>query len=155
MQSMSRNAAAAFAVALALCVLGLAGPGGPPSALAQGGVPNPMLTPNPMMPSPGQPMSPMSVAPMQPLGGLAGQPETGVVRDPEFDNLPVSAGMEDTFYACTACHSTQTFAQMRLTDERWAYLWDWMIDEQGMPDYGPELRETILSYLTEHFSSER
>lgn len=122
---------------------------------AETGLPNPMSTQSPMMPSPGQPMSPVTIAPMQPLGGLAGQPVTNVVRDPELGNLPVSPGVEETYYSCTACHSVQTFAQMRLTDERWAYLWGWMIKEQGMPDYGPEMRETILGYLTAHFSSER
>ncbi|WP_349359124.1 hypothetical protein [Stappia sp.] len=147
-----RHAAASSLLAAFLALSGVALGVAPAQAQS---VPDPMQTPNPMMPNPGQPMSPMSVAPMQPLGGLAGQPETGVVRDPEFGNLPVSPGMEDTFYACTACHSAQTFAQMRLTDERWAYLWDWMIKEQGMPDYGEDMRETILAYLTQHFSSER
>ncbi|HBG99715.1 MAG TPA: hypothetical protein DDY29_13690 [Rhodobacteraceae bacterium] len=58
------------------------------------------------------------------------------------------------YYTCTVCHSAQTFAQQRLTDERWAYLWEWMIREQGMPDWGMERRESILAYLTTHFSSE-
>lgn len=148
---MSFVARMASGLAAALIVLG----GGAAAGLAQTGVPNPMLTPSPMMPNPGAPMSPMNIAPMQPLGGLAGQPETGVERDPEFGNLPISPGMEDTYYMCTACHSAQTFAQMRLTDERWSYLWDWMIEEQGMADYGEEMREIILGYLTTHFSSER
>ncbi|MCR9255486.1 MAG: hypothetical protein NXI16_05260 [Alphaproteobacteria bacterium] len=124
-------------------------------AAAEAAIPNPMIQPGPLMPQPGQPMSPMNIAPMQPLGGLAGQPETGVERDPEFENLPISPGMEDTFYACTACHSSQTFQQMRLTEARWEYLWDWMIKEQGMPEYDAETRDIILAYLNEHFSSER
>ena len=124
-------------------------------AAAQSGLPDPMATPNPMMPTPGAPMSPMSISPMQPLGGLAAQPETAVERDPELGNLPIGPGHEDTYYACTICHSAQTFAQQRLTDERWEYLWDWMITDQGMADYGPELREIILGYLKTHFSSER
>lgn len=127
----------------------------PLPAPAQSGLPNPMLNPNPMMPQPGAPMAPNNIAPMQPLGGLMGQPETDVARDPEFDNLPISPGMEDTYYSCTGCHSAQTFMQMRLTDARWDYLWGWMIKEQGMPDYGEEMREVILGYLKTHFSSER
>lgn len=125
------------------------------SAVAQTNLQNPMLQQSPMTPTPGQPMSPMSISPMQPLGGLAGQPEANVERDPDFDNLPVGEGMEDTYFSCTACHSSQTFQQMRLTDARWEYLWDWMIKEQGMPDYGPEDRAIILAYLQTHFSSER
>ena len=74
---------------------------------------------------------------------------------PDLANLPVGPGIEDVYYSCTWCHSAQTFAQQRLTDARWEYLWDWMIQEQGMPDYGPESREIILEYLTTHFSSER
>jgi len=30
-----------------------------------------------------------------------------------------------------------------------------MIEDQGMADPGEELRETILDYLKEHYSSER
>ncbi len=126
-----------------------------PPSLAEPALPNPMLQQNPMTSNPGRPMSPMSISPMQPLGGLAAQPQIGVQRDPEFDNLPVGPGMEETFYSCTACHSSQTFQQMRLTDARWEYLWSWMIEEQGMPDYGEETRVVILDYLKEHFSSER
>jgi hypothetical protein len=139
-----------FCAALALVAMGAGQVG-----VAQTGLPNPMLQQSPMTPNPGQPMSPMSLAPMQPLGGLAGQPEVNVVRDPEFDYLPVGPGMEDTYYSCTACHSSQTFQQMRLTDARWDYLWNWMIEEQGMPDYGEETREIVLAYLKDHFSSER
>lgn len=146
---MKRFTVSLLAAACLACV------GGVGASLADPAPPNPMLTPNPMTPNPGRPMSPMSIAPMQPLGGLAGQPETGVARDPEFGNLPVSAGMEDTYYTCTPCHSTQTFAQMRLTDARWDYLWTWMITEQGMADYDDETRDLILDYLKTHFSSER
>lgn len=126
-----------------------------PDVGAETPIQNPMLQPNPMMPNPGRPMSPMSISPMQPLGGLAGQPEAGVERDPDFDNLPVGPGMEDTFYSCTGCHSSQTFQQMRLTDARWEYLWGWMIEEQGMPEYDEETRTIVLDYLQQHFSSER
>lgn len=73
----------------------------------------------------------------------------------DLGNLPDTPGVEDTYFMCTACHSAQTFAQLRVTDARWEYLWDWMISDQNMPDYGPEARETILAYLKMHFSSER
>ena len=140
--------------ALAACVafgaLAVAVPG-----RAETAVQDPMLRQNPMTPNPGAPMSPLSISPMQPLGGLAGKPAPGVARDPEFDNLPIAPGMEETFYSCTACHSSQTFQQMRLTDARWEYLWDWMIREQGMIDYGEETRTAVLGYLKQHFSSER
>lgn len=134
-------------IAGALCGVGVFGAG---AALAQ----NPML-PNPMLPNPMLP-NPMLPNPMAPGGQAA--PQTGaqeVPRNRELGNLPDTPGVEDTFYLCTACHSAQTFAQQSLTDARWDYLWDWMIETQNMPDYGPQARETILAYLKRHFSSER
>ena len=115
---------------------------------------NPML-PNPMAPG-AVGVNPMLQNPMLPGGQTpAEQDVSDIPLNPDFGNLPDAPGMEDTFYSCTACHSTATFSRQRLTDERWAYLWDWMITDQGMADYGPELREIILGYLTTHFSSER
>lgn len=149
----SREAGLTAATAVALA-LGLGG-GMAAGQTAPMELPDPMAMQNPMMPNPGAPMGSMSVAPMQPLGGPAAQPtaDAGIARDPMYGNLPVGPGLEEVYYTCTACHSAQTFAQQRLTDERWAYLWEWMIAEQGMPDWGAERRETILAYLTTHFSA--
>ena len=79
------------------------------------------------------------------------QPES----NPEFDGLIDAPGAEDTFYMCSACHSIALVKQQRLSDARWDYLWNWMIEEQGMADPGKEMRETILDYLKKHYSSER
>ncbi|WP_202190071.1 hypothetical protein [Ensifer sp. LCM 4579] len=75
--------------------------------------------------------------------------------NPELGGLPEAPGAEDTYYLCSACHSIALVTQQRLTDERWNYLWDWMVREQGMPDQDEETREAILRYLQTHFSSER
>ncbi|MCA1492848.1 cytochrome C-552 [Sinorhizobium alkalisoli] len=75
--------------------------------------------------------------------------------NPELGDLPDAPGAEDTYYLCSACHSIALVTQQRLTDERWNYLWDWMVREQGMPDQDEETREAILNYLQTHFSSER
>lgn len=75
--------------------------------------------------------------------------------NPELDGLPDAPGAEETFYMCSACHSIALVKQQRLSDARWDYLWTWMIEEQGMADPGEELRETILGYLKEHYSSQR
>ncbi len=75
--------------------------------------------------------------------------------DPELGNLPVGPGAEETYYQCVACHSTAIIRQQRLTDERWDYLWTWMIKEQGMYEPDKETKELILTYLKTHFSSER
>lgn len=74
--------------------------------------------------------------------------------NPELGGLPDAPGAEDTFYMCSSCHSIALVKQQRLSDARWDYLWRWMIEEQGMADPGEELRETILSYLKEHYSSQ-
>ena len=89
--------------------------------------------------------------PAMPTPGAAAQPE----GNPEFDGLIDAPGAEETFYMCSACHSIALVKQQRLTDARWDYLWRWMIKEQGMADGGEELRETILGYLKEHYSSQR
>lgn len=92
--------------------------------------------------------------PQQQVPGAAA-PETAPEVDPELGGLPVGPGAEDTFYLCSACHSISLVTQQRLTDERWDYLWTWMIEEQGMPEQDAETRETILDYLKTHFSAER
>lgn len=75
--------------------------------------------------------------------------------NPEFEDLPDAPGAEETYYLCSACHSIALVKQQRLSDARWDYLWTWMIEEQGMPEQDDETRDTILSYLKQHFSSER
>lgn len=97
--------------------------------------------------------------PMRPPPPAAAAPAPGgsgaAALNPEFENLPDTAGVEDTYYMCTACHSAAIIKQQRISDARWDYLWDWMIEDQGMADPGEEMKQTILAYLKEHFSSER
>lgn len=96
-----------------------------------------------------------------PMRAAQGTPATSpegsaaAAPNPEFENLPDTAGVEDTYYMCTACHSAAIIKQQKLSDARWDYLWDWMIEDQGMADPGEETKATILSYLKEHFSSQR
>lgn len=75
--------------------------------------------------------------------------------NPELEGLPDAPGAEETFYLCSACHSIALVKQQRLSDERWDYLWNWMIKEQGMPEQDEETREAVLDYLKKHFSSTR
>lgn len=127
-----------------------------PAAFGQNAAPDPM-TPSPMIPNP-MIQSPMGqgFAPLNPLTVNPATREASTVPlNPDFGNLPDAPGMEDTYYSCTACHSTATFSAQRLTDARWEYLWDWMITDQGMADYGDDVRGIILAYLQTHFSSER
>jgi len=81
--------------------------------------------------------------------------EKTVELNPELGNLPDTEGAEETYYQCIACHSTAIIKQQRITDERWDYLWSWMIEDQGMYEPDDETKEIILAYLKRHFSSER
>ncbi len=74
--------------------------------------------------------------------------------NPDYGGLPDAAGAEETYYLCSACHSITMVTQQRLSDDRWDYLWDWMVEKQGMPQQDAETRETILDYLKTYFSSE-
>ena len=79
----------------------------------------------------------------------------GPAPNPEFGDLPDAPGAEETFYQCTACHSTAIIRQQSVTDARWDDLWTWMVEKQGMFDPEPAEKEVILTYLKTHFSSER
>ena len=97
-------------------------------------------------------------SPDDPMTALRAPEKTegdGPPPNPEFGGLPDAPGAEETFYQCTACHSTEIIKQQRVTDARWDDLWVWMVEQQGMIDPDPETRGVILGYLKTHFSSER
>lgn len=73
----------------------------------------------------------------------------------EYGVLHVAPGVEETYYACTACHSEMIVAQQGLSRPHWDELLDWMVEEQGMNELDPEERETILDYLAEHYGEDR
>lgn len=92
--------------------------------------------------------------PLKPRG--TPEPEAAEVPlNPDYENLPDTPGVEETFYLCTACHSAAIIKQQSISDARWDYLWGWMIEKQGMPEVDEETRGIILDYLKTHFSSER
>ena len=97
-----------------------------------------------------QTYDPMAAAPV-----ATQDDEKTVELNPELGNLPDTEGAEETYYQCIACHSTAIIKQQRITDERWDYLWSWMIEDQGMYEPDDETKEIILAYLKRHFSSER
>ncbi|TNF18074.1 MAG: cytochrome C-552 [Rhodobacteraceae bacterium] len=100
------------------------------------------------------PMRP-AANPLLPGASVPSPGASDVELDPELGNLPVGPGAEDTYYQCVACHSTAIIKQQRLSDERWDYLWTWMVEDQGMYEPDEEEKELILTYLKTHFSSER
>ena len=75
--------------------------------------------------------------------------------DIDFGLLVMEDGVEETFYACTACHSEMIVVQQGKTRQGWDELFDWMVEEQGMSELSPEDRTVILDYLAEHYNTDR
>lgn len=65
--------------------------------------------------------------------------------------LPEGHGREDTFYRCTACHSTAVIRRSRLSRDRWDELMDWMTERHGMPPLEGDERRLIVGYLASAF----
>ncbi len=77
------------------------------------------------------------------------------LADEEFGRLVVAEGVEETYYACTACHSEMIIAQQGKTREDWDELFVWMVEEQGMDEIPEPERSKILDYLAEHYNTDR
>ena len=95
--------------------------------------------------------------PLDPMTALRAWSDTGAAAEgnPEFGGLPDGEGVEETYYQCVACHSTEIIKQQRVTDQRWDELWIWMVEDQGMFEPDDETKQIILTYLKTHLSSER
>lgn len=79
--------------------------------------------------------------------------EAPPINDAEnFGGLPEGAGREIVFYQCAICHSTRIVLQQRLSRDSWDETLDWMVEEQGMAEPTPEIRRTVLDYLTTHLN---
>lgn len=72
-----------------------------------------------------------------------------VAEDPTV--LPAGPGQEETFYACTACHSTAIIRRSGFPRAQWDGLMDWMVEKQGMNPLEGEERKLIVDYLAQHF----
>ena len=73
----------------------------------------------------------------------AAQEEPGV--------LPPGPHRDETFYLCTACHSTQLITRQGMTRERWDETLHWMTEKQAMPALEGEDRQRVLDYLAASF----
>lgn len=69
----------------------------------------------------------------------------------DWGGLPPGEAREDVYYTCNACHSLAIVRQQNLPRERWDYLMDWMVEEQGMAPMEPEVRARVVDYLAEHY----
>ncbi len=76
-------------------------------------------------------------------------------EEAEFGILHVAEGVEETYYACTACHSEMIVAQQGLTRAHWNEMLEWMVEEQGMSEIDEPDRTVILDYLATHYNEDR
>jgi hypothetical protein len=67
------------------------------------------------------------------------------------EDLPAGTGREETFYACTACHSTAIIRSQGLSRDNWRAALDWMTERHGLPKFEPAERDLILDYLAHAF----
>ncbi len=84
------------------------------------------------------------------LGFLSHQ----AVADEFGEDWPRTEGYEEVGYFCGACHSLAIVKQQGLSRAHWDELFDWMIEEQDMPELEPEERELFLDYLARHFNED-
>ena len=95
--------------------------------------------------------NPLSPSPIPPGPSFA---NPDVPLNPAYGNLPDTDGVDVVYYACTACHSVQTFAAQHVTRERWDDLLDWMVTDQSMRPLPPADRAIVLDYLVRHFGAD-
>jgi hypothetical protein len=93
-------------------------------------------------------------------GGLfaALPPSTHPARadEPEEPSvLPDGEGRDETFYLCTACHSTAIIRRSGFTRQQWDDLMDWMVERQNMNPLTAEERVLIVDYLAKAFPPRR
>jgi hypothetical protein len=94
------------------------------------------------------------------LAGLllaaAPSPSTLHADEPEEPSvLPDGHGRDETFYLCTACHSSAIIRRSGFTRQQWDDLMDWMVERQNMSPLSPEERTLIVDYLAEAFPPRR
>lgn len=83
------------------------------------------------------------------LAAVAGGPAGTAAHAAEdlHGGLPAGPGREETFDACSPCHSIRLVVQQRLTREDWNEVLDDMVAEHDMPEIEEPERKRILDYL--------
>ena len=76
-------------------------------------------------------------------------------KAPPWQYLPEGDGRAETYAFCSGCHSFRLVEQQGMNREQWDETLVWMVEEQGMAELPPELRERILAYLSTAFPQDR
>ena len=77
-----------------------------------------------------------------------------VPEDFEFYPLPPGEGVDEVYYGCIACHSLRTVTNGGYSRRVWDELLDWMVEDQGMMEPEPDVRDTMLEYLTTYIGED-
>ena len=72
-------------------------------------------------------------------------------QDERPEDLPNGPGREETFYACTACHSFRLVAAQGMNHAQWNDSLTWMTTRHNMADIQGADRDLILDYLETHY----
>ncbi len=89
------------------------------------------------------------------LLAVAAVPQAALDTDDPWYPLPDGEGVMEVYYACNACHSLRTVTNVRYSRAVWDDLLDWMVEEQGMPEFrDDEERQMVLDYLATHLAPE-
>ena len=75
------------------------------------------------------------------------RPTAFTPRDESPEDFPAGAGRDETFYACTACHSFKLVAQQGLSRAGWEDSINLMIRRHNMPPLDDKDRAVVLGYL--------
>ena len=76
-------------------------------------------------------------------------------EEDDYGVLYVAPGVEEVWYACTACHSEHIVAQQGLSREGWHKVLVWMNEEMGMAELPADLEGLILDYLAANYGPDR
>jgi len=77
-----------------------------------------------------------------------------VPEDFEFYPLPPGEGVDEVYYGCIACHSLRTVTNGAYSRAVWDELLDWMVDDQGMMEPEPDIRDVMLDYLATYIGED-
>jgi hypothetical protein len=77
-----------------------------------------------------------------------------VPQDFEFYPLPPGEGVDEVYYGCIACHSLRTVTNGGYSRAVWDELLDWMVENQGMMEPEPDIREVMLDYLSTYIGED-
>jgi len=95
------------------------------------------------------------ITPLILAGVVLAAPATASLADEELGGMPPAPGAEETYYACSACHSIKLVVQQGLSRESWEESLEWMVEEQEMEPLEPEDLKLILDYLSTYYGPDR